>query len=70
MKKIVTLSKNFFKKGDKVAMISPDRDTIEFTMGDIYDMDGNIIDASRHPENQVRFRLDKEVKKYDMLRIN
>ena len=68
--KFVTVtSKNFFKPGDKVAIISPDRETIEFTMVDIYDMDGNLLDASRHPENQVKFKLDKEVKKYDMLRI-
>ncbi len=67
---VTVTSKNFFKSGDKVAIISPDRETIEFTMGDIYDIDGNIIDASRHPENKVKFKLDKEVKKYDMLRIS
>ena len=67
---VTVTSKNFFKPGDKVAMISPDRETIEFIMGDIYDMDGNLLDASRHPEEQVKFELDKEVKKYDMLRIN
>ena len=66
---VTVTSKNYFKTGDKVAIISPNRETIEFTMGDIYDMDGNVIGVSRHPENKVRFKLDKEVKKYDMLRI-
>ena len=67
---VTVVSKNFFKPGDKVEIISPDRDTISFVLGDIYDSDGNMLDASRHPENIVKFKLDKEVKKYDMLRLS
>ena len=66
---VTVISKNFFKTGDKVEIISPDRETIDFVMGEIYDEDGNIIDASRHPENKVRFKLKYDVKKYDMLRM-
>ena len=66
---VTVVSKNYFKTGDKVQIISPDNDTITFTMGDIYDEDNNKIDVSRHPEERVKFKLDKEVKKYDMLRI-
>ena len=65
---VTVISKNFFKTGDKVEIISPDRETISFALGDIYDASGNVIDASRHPENIVKFKLDKEVKKFDMLR--
>ena len=65
---VTVISKNFFKSGDKVEIISPDRETISFTLGDIYDEEGNQIDASRHPENIIKFRLDKAVKKFDMLR--
>ena len=63
------VSKNYFETGNKVEIISPDRDTISFVLGDIYDEEGNIIDASRHPENIVKFKLDKAVKKDDMLRL-
>ena len=66
---VTVISKNFFKTGDKVEIISPDRETIDFVMGEIYDEEGNIIDASRHPENKVRFKLKYDVKKYDMLRM-
>ena len=66
---VTVISKNFFKTGDEVEIISPDDETISFTLGDIYDDAGNLIDASRHPENIIKFKLDKEVKKFDMLRL-
>ena len=66
---VIVTSKNYFEKGDRVEIISPDRETISFTLGDIYDEDGNVIEASRHPEKKIKFKLDKEVKKNDMLRI-
>ena len=65
---VTVISKNFFKPGDKVEIISPDRETFSFILGEIYDEDGNVLDASRHPENRVKFKLDKEVKRFDMLR--
>ena len=67
---VTVVSKNFFKPGDKVEIISPNRETIKFTMSDIYDEDGKQLDASRHPENIVKFKLDKAVLKDDMLRIS
>ena len=65
---VTVISKNFFKPGDRVEIISPDRETFSFILDEIYDQDGNILDASRHPENRVKFKLNKEVKKFDMLR--
>ena len=69
-KYVSVISKNYFKKGDRVEIISPDRDTIAFTMPEIYDKDNNQIDISNRPEEIVKFKLDVEVKKYDMLRIS
>ena len=66
---VTVVSKNYFEAGNKVEIISPDRETITFTLGEIYDEEGNIIDASRHPENIIKFKLDKVVKKDDMLRL-
>ncbi len=63
------ISKNFFKTGDKVQIISPNKDTITFTMDEIYDEDMNLLDASRNPEKIVYFKVPKVVFKYDMLRI-
>ena len=66
---VTVITKNYFKSGDVVQIVSPDRDEITFKMGDIYDIQGNKLDVSRHPENIVKFRFDKEVKKADMLRM-
>ena len=67
---VTVVSKNYFKPGDKVEIISPVDDTYKFVLGDIYDEDGNKIDASRHPESIIKFKLSKAVKKNDMLRIS
>lgn len=66
----VTLTqKNYFKAGDVVEFISPNRDTFTYTIPDIYDIDGNLLECARHPEQIIRFKLDKEVCEYDMMRI-
>ena len=67
---VTVISKNYFETGDKVEIVSPCNDTVIFTMPQIYDSDGNILDASRHPENIIRFKLDKKVQKFDMLRLS
>ncbi len=67
---VTIISKNYFEKGDKVEIISPDRETISFTLDEIYDEDGNKIDASRHPEKIIKFKLNQAVKKDDMLRVS
>lgn len=68
--KYVTITqKNFFKPGDMVEFISPDRDTFDYVIPDIYDIDGNKLDCARHPEQIIRFKLDKQVFEYDMMRI-
>ena len=67
---VTVISKNYFKTGDKVEIISPKNDKIKFIIPELYDSDNNIIDASRHPENIVKFKLDKKVEKFDMLRLS
>ena len=66
----VTLTqKNYFKSGDVVEFISPDRETFEFVIPEIYDIDGNILDCARHPEQIIRFKMSNKVFEYDMMRI-
>ena len=66
---VTLIQKNFFKPGDVVEIISPSKDTFEFVIPDIYDSDMNILECARHPEQIIKFKLDKEVSKYDMMRI-
>lgn len=66
----VTLTqKNFFKPGDEVEFISPNRETFTVVIPDIYDIDGNKLDCARHPEEIIKFKLHQEVFEYDMMRI-
>ena len=67
---VTVRSKNYFEAGDKVEIISPDRETYKFKLGDIYDSEGNKLDASRHPENLVKFKFKGDVRVNDMLRIS
>lgn len=66
---VTITQKNFFKPGDLVEFISPDRDTFDYVIPDIYDIDGNKLDCARHPEQIIRFKLAKQVFEYDMMRI-
>ena len=66
---VTVTQKNYFKSGDLVEFISPDRDTFSFVIPNIYDIDGNELDCARHPEQIIRFKIDKEVCEYDMMRI-
>lgn len=66
---VTITSKNYFKTGDKVEFISPDRDTFMITVPDMLDIDGNKINVSNHPEDKIKFKLDKKVSKFDMMRV-
>ena len=65
---VTLIQKNYFKPGDVVEFISPDRDVFEYTIPEIYDIDGNRLECARHPEEVIRFKLDREVYQYDMMR--
>ena len=65
---VTIIEKNYFKPGDMVEFISPDRDTFSYMIPDIYDIDGNKLDCARHPEQLIRFKIDREVCVNDMMR--
>lgn len=73
--KIVTLEqRNYFTKGYEVTFVSPNdtyKDLISpkvYVIGDIYDNEGNILDASRHPLEIVKFYCPFEVSKNTFMR--
>jgi len=61
--------KNFFKTGDMVEFISPSNETFSYVIPEIYDLDDNMLECARHPEEKIKFKLDKEVSQYDIMRI-
>lgn len=67
---MVTITeRNYFKTGDTAEVFGPNIETFSFTIPDIYDSDGNKVNVARHPEEILRFKLDKKVYKDDMIRI-
>ena len=66
---VILQVKNYFKPGDEVEIISPDRDAIGFKIEEIYDEEGNVLECANHPEDIVKIKLPIEVDKYDMMRI-
>ena len=68
--KMVTITeRNYFKTGDEVEIFGPNIDTFSFVMPDIYDEEGNKVNVARHPEEILKFRLDKKVYKNDIIRV-
>jgi len=65
---VTITQKNYFKPGDVVEFISPDRDTFSYIIPDIYDIDGNKLDCARHPEQIIRFKIDRKLEVNDMMR--
>ena len=68
--KMVTITeRNYFKTGDVVEVFGPNIETFSFTMPDIYNEDNEKVNIGRHPEEILKFKLDKKVYKGDMIRI-
>lgn len=68
--KIVKLTqRNYFKPGDTAEMFGPNIETFSFKVPMIYDEDNNILEVARHPKQIIKFKLDKEVYKDDIMRI-
>jgi len=63
------VERNYFKPGDEVEIMSPVRETYSFTVPEIYDNDMNRLECARHPGEIIKFKLDINVDKYDMMRI-
>lgn len=66
---IVTLQqRNYFKPGDEVEFFGPELENFNYVIEKIWDEDGNELDAARHPLQIVKFKMDKPVYPYNMMR--
>lgn len=61
--------RNYFKKGDIVEIFGPSHEVITYTVSDIYDEEGQIIDIVRHPRQVVKIKIPNPLEPYDMIRI-
>ena len=68
--KMVTITeRNYFETGDVVEIFGPNIETFTFTMPVIYNEDGEKVNIARHPEEILKFKLDKKVYKNDIIRV-
>lgn len=66
---IVTLQqRNFFKKGDEVEFFGPEIQNFRQKVNTIWDEEGNELDVARHPLQIVKFKVDRPVFPYNMMR--
>ena len=68
-KEVTLTQRNYFKKGDIVEVFGPNIKTITFTIPDIYDEEGNLLEVANHPKQIIKFKLDREVFPNDIMRI-
>ena len=67
---MVTITeRNYFQTGDEVEIFGPNIKPFSFKMPDIYNEDGEKVNIGKHPEEILKFKLDKKVYPNDMIRI-
>ena len=67
---MVTITeRNYFQTGDEVEIFGPNIKPFSFKMPDIYNKDGEKVNIGRHPEEILKFKLDKKVYPNDMLSL-
>lgn len=67
---MVTITeRNYFQTGDEVEIFGPNIKPFSFKIPDIYNEDGEKVNIGRHPEEILKFKLDKKVYPNDMIRI-
>lgn len=60
--------RNPFKKGDKAEILRPHGDLLNYTIDQIFDIDGQLIDSAPHPQQKVYIPMPYRLERYSMLR--
>lgn len=68
--KIATIEqRNYFKVGDVAEFFGPTIETFTYEIKEIFDEQNNRIEIANHPKMLVKLKLEKDLQKYDMMRI-
>jgi putative protease len=67
-KMLIVEQRNYFEPNSLIEVFTPN-ETFNIHIDDIYDLDGNKLDAARHPLQMVKFKCEYELKPYDLLRL-
>lgn len=68
-KKVTVEQRNYFVPNSSLEVFGPNHNDI-VNITEITDVDGNILDAARHPRQIIVFYLDYPFEKMDLLRLN
>ena len=69
LKEVTLEQRNYFKKGDTVEFFGPNISTFTCVIGDIYNSSGEIVQVANHPQEVVRFKVDKKLYNSDIMRV-
>ena len=68
-KKCIIEQRNYFQIGDCLEFFGPSLHNTLFKVKEIYDIDGNVLDAARHPKQLIVLYIDFDVELNDMIRL-
>jgi len=60
--------RNNFRVGDQVEITGPQTDLFVQRIGEMKDEEGKVIEVAPHPQQIVRFKVDRAVRPWDMVR--
>ena len=66
---VTITERNYFKKGDEVEVFGSNIETFSLTIPDIYDQDADLLKAASHPQQIIKFKLNKRVYENDIIRV-
>jgi putative protease len=69
-KEIVIEQRNHFKVGDTINIFGPNKESFNLEVKYIKNEDNELVDAARHAQEIIRIPSDKEVSKYDLIRVS
>jgi len=61
--------RNYFKIGDTIEIFGPKKDPIKITIKEMYDEENNKLEVARHPRQIIKIPLEKNIQKWDLIRI-
>ena len=68
-KMVYVEQRNYFLPHSTIEVFTPTK-TFNINIEEIYDLDGNNLDAARHPKQEIKFKCDVKLNPYDLLRLN
>ena len=60
--------RNYFKPNSTIEIFTP-KETFYIKIDEIYDEEDNLLDVARHPLQIIKFKCDKKLEPYDLLRL-